>query len=150
MNANSRGRLETRVEVIANAVDAARPAMERRGRHLTVRTDAQDACVDGAPVRLTQAFCNLLNNAARYTPSAGTIFVTTRCESGHIAVAIRDSGSVSHPTTSSEYSRCSSKHVPFLQQALSTAALNRNDWLMCAAIAAAFCLWAEPMASPGD
>jgi signal transduction histidine kinase len=79
-------------EVIANAVDAARPAMELRGHDLTVRAAAVDARVDGDPVRLTQVFTNLLSNAARYTPHAGTICITTRIDSRHVVVSVRDSG----------------------------------------------------------
>jgi signal transduction histidine kinase len=82
----------TIAEVIANAVDAAQPAMERRGHYLTVRTDAPDACVDGDFIRLTQVFSNLLSNAARYTPNGGIISVTTKRESHYVAVAVRDSG----------------------------------------------------------
>jgi CheY-like chemotaxis protein len=48
--------------------------------------------LDGDFVRLSQVFCNLLNNAARYTPRGGRIAVRATREPGFAAVRIQDNG----------------------------------------------------------
>ncbi|MET0291826.1 MAG: ATP-binding protein [Steroidobacteraceae bacterium] len=42
--------------------------------------------------RLTQVFQNLLENAAKYTPSGGRITLTSRVEGGSVRVSVRDTG----------------------------------------------------------
>jgi CheY-like chemotaxis protein len=48
--------------------------------------------VEGDPVRLEQIFCNLLNNAAKYTAERGRISLTVALEDDFVAIRIRDSG----------------------------------------------------------
>ncbi|HEX8031004.1 MAG TPA: ATP-binding protein [Vicinamibacterales bacterium] len=48
--------------------------------------------VAGDPVRLTQVFANLLNNAAKYTNHSGHITVTTRREEANAQISIKDDG----------------------------------------------------------
>src|SRR5205823_5183219 len=50
-------------EVVARAVEASRPLIEKRGHRLTVRLPKGGLEVEGDPVRLTQVLLNLLNNA---------------------------------------------------------------------------------------
>jgi CheY-like chemotaxis protein len=49
-------------------------------------------CIAGDPVRLTQVFANLLNNAAKYTNHGGVIRVTTRRDGGEAVVSVKDNG----------------------------------------------------------
>jgi signal transduction histidine kinase len=42
--------------------------------------------------RLTQAFSNLLSNAARYTPEGGTVSVTLHCGPKQAVVTVSDTG----------------------------------------------------------
>jgi PAS domain S-box-containing protein len=78
--------------LIGEAAEASRPALEAR-RH-KLRLDVRDAPlqVSGDPVRLTQIFENLLNNAGKYTPSGGEITVSVRRESSSAVVSVRDTG----------------------------------------------------------
>jgi len=46
----------------------------------------------GDPVRLTQAFVNLLNNAARYTPTGGRIAVAVEPRATDVYIRIADNG----------------------------------------------------------
>ena len=46
----------------------------------------------GDLVRLSQVFCNLLNNAARYTPRGGHILLQADCCDGQVEVRVRDDG----------------------------------------------------------
>jgi two-component system CheB/CheR fusion protein len=44
------------------------------------------------PTRLTQAFLNLLNNAAKFTDEGGYIWLSLQRENGELVVRVRDSG----------------------------------------------------------
>ncbi len=44
------------------------------------------------PMRLAQAFSNLLNNAAKYTENGGTIEVRVEGQPGYVIVSISDNG----------------------------------------------------------
>jgi two-component system OmpR family sensor kinase len=41
---------------------------------------------------LEQAFSNIVDNAIKYTPSGGTVYVTVKTDNGRIVVAVADSG----------------------------------------------------------
>src|SRR3954470_15044333 len=49
--------------------------------------------VEGDPVRLCQVISNLLNNAAKYTPSNGEIWLTVTQTDDQVVISVRDSGS---------------------------------------------------------
>ncbi|QEH36737.1 Autoinducer 2 sensor kinase/phosphatase LuxQ [Aquisphaera giovannonii] len=86
-----RGVVEVR-EVLDLAVEAARPAIESAGHTLTVLPPRDPAWVDGDLTRLAQTVGNLLNNAAKYTPSSGRIEMSARVEGGSVAIRVTDSG----------------------------------------------------------
>ena len=65
-------------EIINNAVETSRPAIEAGGHQLTVDLPKANIVLDGDPARLTQVFANLLNNAAKYMESGGAIRVNAR------------------------------------------------------------------------
>lgn len=79
-------------EVLAAAVEAARPNIEA-GRH-ALRVELAEALppVDGDFDRLVQVFTNLLNNAARYTPDGGEIALWGRAEGEQVVLGVRDNG----------------------------------------------------------
>lgn len=79
-------------EVIAAAADACRPAMQLRAQqfHLSLPDVALD--VYGDPVRLAQVFSNLLDNACKYTPDAGTISLSVEHKGDTVVVVLTDSG----------------------------------------------------------
>jgi PAS domain S-box-containing protein len=80
------------VEVVSEAIDLARPAMEGRGHKLTVGPLPKQAFVDADAARLLQVFCNLLNNAAKYTPDGGDIKVGMTAADGKAVVSVQDNG----------------------------------------------------------
>jgi CheY-like chemotaxis protein/two-component sensor histidine kinase len=79
-------------DVIASAVEQARPLIEAREQVLTVREGAAAAAVCGDHKRLVQIVANLLNNAAKYTPHRGAIELATLPDTGRVSVTVRDNG----------------------------------------------------------
>jgi len=85
------GRVEL-ADVVHRAVETAAPAIEEARHTLELDVPASGLAVRGDRDRLTQLVANLLNNAARYTPSGGRITVRAHAEHGEALVSVRDSG----------------------------------------------------------
>jgi CheY-like chemotaxis protein len=77
--------------VLQRAIETVRPLVEERAHRLSVSI-AEDVPLDADPTRLSQVFVALLNNAAKYTDSGGTIAVSARREGPAVIVSVRDSG----------------------------------------------------------
>ena len=95
----SRGLLELRREpvqvtdVLRSAVESAEPLVREFGHRLELDLPSEPLWLRGDPVRLAQTFANLLNNAARYTPRGGNIWLrATREHDAEVCVSVRDSG----------------------------------------------------------
>ena len=94
----SRGKIELRKErvelasVLRTAVDASLPLIEGAKHKFVVNLPEESLPLDADPVRLSQVFANLLNNAAKYTPEGGEIAMTVTAESGVAIVCVRDNG----------------------------------------------------------
>jgi CheY-like chemotaxis protein/two-component sensor histidine kinase len=79
-------------EVVSRAVDSSRPLVEEQGHTLSLTLPQEPLHVEGDPTRLSQVVMNLVNNAAKYTPKGGRIWVTVRSEPGQAVLSVRDSG----------------------------------------------------------
>jgi PAS domain S-box-containing protein len=77
---------------IGTAIETARPVLD--AKHHTLSLDLPKAAVrlEADPVRLAQAFSNLLINAAKYTDPGGHIQLRAADEGHEVVVAIRDNG----------------------------------------------------------
>jgi PAS domain S-box-containing protein len=85
----------TRVElaaIIRHAVEASRPLAEREQQTIDVSLPSQPVFLEADPVRLTQVFSNLFNNACQYTEPGGHIWLTAERERDEIVLVVRDSG----------------------------------------------------------
>lgn len=79
-------------EILQRAVTTVQPYITERQQKLELRITDRDALLMADPVRLTQVFGNLLNNASKYTQRGGRIEVeATRCDD-RIAIRVRDNG----------------------------------------------------------
>src|SRR5207245_7950397 len=62
------------------------------GHELTIILPPQMVHVDADPIRLTQVFLNLLNNAAKYTEEGGRIWLSAGQQDGEVVVSVQDTG----------------------------------------------------------
>ncbi len=94
----TRGNIELRrepvalSEVINSAVEISRPVVEGSGHQLNVSIPSDPLILDADACRLAQVFANLINNAAKYTPEGGKIWVSARVEGPFVAISVRDTG----------------------------------------------------------
>ncbi len=78
--------------VVAMAVEAERVRMAQKGQQLTVTLSSVPVEVLGDPVRLQQVVGNLLNNASKYTPPAGSIGIELVREASEAVLRVLDNG----------------------------------------------------------
>ena len=94
----TRGKMELRKEIIQltaivrTAVETAEPTIKSAAHQLAISLPPQPMLLDADPVRLTQVFSNLLNNAVKYTEQGGQIWLTVRQEGDQAVVSVRDNG----------------------------------------------------------
>jgi signal transduction histidine kinase len=79
-------------EIIAVAVEAARPVLDLCNHELTVVTPPEPIVLMADRVRMTQVLTNLLINAAKYTNPGGHIVLAAEREERSVAVRVLDDG----------------------------------------------------------
>jgi len=100
----TRGKIELRKErvelaaIIRSAVEASQPHINAGRHRLAISLPSEPISLDADAVRLSQAFANLLNNAAKYTNEGGQIWLSaqldgnTRESAGEVVVSFKDDG----------------------------------------------------------
>ncbi|WP_290659820.1 ATP-binding protein [Aquabacterium sp.] len=94
----TQGKLELRLQrvelahAVQGALEAAAPLVQAASHKLTVELPEQPIVLDADPTRLTQIILNLLNNATKYTPPGGRIWLGIRQVGEHATVTVQDSG----------------------------------------------------------
>lgn len=78
--------------VINAAVETLRPAAEAKQIRLYVTLDFGTGSVLGDPVRLQQVVWNLVSNAVKFVPRAGSVRVSLRRVNSHLEIQVSDSG----------------------------------------------------------
>jgi signal transduction histidine kinase len=94
----TRGIIEVKKEpldlsaIVKAAVETSRPVLDNLRHEIRLDLESEQICVTGDPVRLTQVFANLLNNAAKYTNHGGLITISSRRDNGEALVSVKDNG----------------------------------------------------------
>jgi PAS domain S-box-containing protein len=78
--------------LLREALEGRRPQIEAAGLALEATLPAEPLFVDGDPVRLTQVFRNLLENARKYTEPGGSIEVSLALENAQAVARVKDTG----------------------------------------------------------
>ncbi|MBA2479158.1 MAG: response regulator [Planctomycetes bacterium] len=93
------GKMELRPVVVdvhsllRHSVEICRAEIDRKGLRLALALSAASPWICADPDRLQQVFWNLLNNAVKFTPSGGTITLSTENHApGRVAVTVADTG----------------------------------------------------------
>lgn len=99
----TKGTLELRKEpialqdIVAVAVDTSRPLIDAGAHTLRLQMPDVPLMLKADPTRIVQVVSNLLNNAAKYTPSNGHISLIVERDEGMVQISITDNGIGLHP-----------------------------------------------------
>ncbi|RFU49707.1 ATP-binding protein [Paraburkholderia sp. DHOC27] len=92
------GKLEIRARavdlasVIRQAVETSRAVIDASSHTLEISLPDAPLVLTADPTRLSQVVQNLLNNAAKYTPAGGSIWLDVKREDGDAVIRVRDTG----------------------------------------------------------
>jgi two-component system CheB/CheR fusion protein len=78
--------------VIDRVLNSTRPLLEQRGQTIGVALPNEPARMNADPVRLTQVFSNLVDNAAKYGAAGNRIEISAQRAGGTLTVRVRDHG----------------------------------------------------------
>ncbi|WP_292050796.1 MULTISPECIES: hybrid sensor histidine kinase/response regulator [unclassified Brevundimonas] len=78
--------------VLSSAVDISRSKIDAGNHTLSVSTPDEPVWLHGDFTRLSQIISNLLNNAAKYTPTGGQIRLVSTVQDSTIRIAVEDNG----------------------------------------------------------
>ncbi|HET9295529.1 MAG TPA: ATP-binding protein, partial [Candidatus Binatia bacterium] len=79
-------------DIVKAAIDSSRPLIEERGHKITITLPGSPVYVDADRVRLTQVVMNLINNAAKYTPDPGEIWINLGLQNDQAVLQVKDTG----------------------------------------------------------
>lgn len=94
----SQGKIELRKDrivvgdAVRSAIEASRPLIEAAQHSLAVDIPDDQLWLNADHTRISQVIANLLNNAAKYTPSGGRIDVSVRALDGEAVIEVSDNG----------------------------------------------------------
>ena len=88
-------------DAVRTAIDSCTEIIRDRKQSLRVHLDYKPTTINGDMMRIEQVICNLLTNAAKYTPENGYITVTTKRNGDRVEISIEDTG-MGIPTASLE------------------------------------------------
>jgi signal transduction histidine kinase/CheY-like chemotaxis protein len=78
--------------VIAESVEAIRPAADAKGIQLQTVLASPGGPVSGDPDRLRQVVWNLLSNAVKFTPKGGRVQIQLQRMDSHVSIVVSDTG----------------------------------------------------------
>jgi signal transduction histidine kinase/CheY-like chemotaxis protein len=78
--------------ILSLAIEAARPLIDERKHALTVSIEDGELPLYVDEARVEQIVLNLLTNAAKYTESGGSIWLSAKREGDQIVISVKDNG----------------------------------------------------------
>ena len=94
----SRGKIELHRErvavgsIVEAAVESSQPLLTLKRHRFTYHLPEKPLWIEGDVVRLTQVLCNILNNAAKYTPEGGEVSLSVQCKRDSVVIRVADNG----------------------------------------------------------
>jgi signal transduction histidine kinase len=79
-------------EIVDRAVELSQAAIQAHGVVLSVSLPPEAVRINGDRVRLAQVISNLLDNAAKFTPAGGQVWITLESSEQRGVLRVRDSG----------------------------------------------------------
>jgi signal transduction histidine kinase len=79
-------------DAVQQAIDLCRAAVESRGTDLSVTLPPVPVPITGDLVRLAQVVSNLLDNASKFSPRGGKVWISLETAAGEAILRVRDSG----------------------------------------------------------
>jgi two-component system, chemotaxis family, CheB/CheR fusion protein len=79
-------------QIVNDAIAAVKPRLESGNLEFTFRVSNEPLYVNGDPARLQQILTNLLDNAVKYTPPGGHIWLSVQPEDGQVVIRVKDTG----------------------------------------------------------
>lgn len=77
---------------LAGAIKSAERLASEQKQTLTVLLPSRPVYINADPIRLEQIVINLLNNAIKFTPAGGRIWLKARQSAGALVISVRDTG----------------------------------------------------------
>ena len=78
--------------IVQQAIETTRPLIDQTEHELTVSLPTEPTWLHADALRLEEVIVNLLNNAVKYTPKGGHIWLSLQQEGDRIVLRIRDTG----------------------------------------------------------
>ncbi|MGJ7489107.1 hybrid sensor histidine kinase/response regulator [Variovorax sp. ZT4R33] len=79
-------------DALQEAFETTAPLVARKSQTLTLDTSGGDPWIVGDRARIVQMFCNVLHNAAKFTPEQGSLHARLSLAGGHAELSVRDNG----------------------------------------------------------
>jgi signal transduction histidine kinase len=78
--------------IVERSRETAEPLFRTRKHRVSLTNTKEPLMIDADPVRIEQILVNLLNNAARYTESGGSIAIATKRHEKEAIISVKDTG----------------------------------------------------------
>jgi PAS domain S-box-containing protein len=78
--------------IIQTAIEVAQPHLDAAGVSLSIEMPGRPCVLDCDATRIAQILMNLLNNAAKYTPAGGRVWLSATPQGDRVVLTVRDSG----------------------------------------------------------
>ena len=94
----SRDKVELRLarvdfgDIVHSAIETSQPLIAGRDHVFSMDLPAEPLPLDADATRLAQVISNLLNNAAKFTPSGGRIALVVTRDDGFVTIRVKDNG----------------------------------------------------------